>query len=71
MILERLGILQELNFLFCKIPQISEHQKYWQLIREGLQDTDQASRKIALAVLKENLKHFSDQRVGGIVHINC
>jgi hypothetical protein len=35
-LVERLSILKELNFLFCKIKPITDHSKYWSLIREGL-----------------------------------
>ena len=53
-------ILSELNFLFQKVDVIYNDVSYWNTIREGLHDYDQASRKLALNVLKGNLKAFQD-----------
>jgi hypothetical protein len=46
---------------------IQGNAAYWQLIREGLQDIDQVCRKIALNVLKENLKLFGEDRAKGLL----
>jgi hypothetical protein len=40
MLSERLQILNELNALFLKVPGIVADDKYWQVVREGLADTD-------------------------------
>lgn len=60
---EQLHVLKQLNFLFYQLPGIRDNSDYWRLIREGLQDTDQACRKMALQVLKENLKSFTEEMV--------
>lgn len=60
MLSERLQILNELNALFLKVPSIVADDKYWQVVREGLADTDQACRKLALNVLKGNLQAWGD-----------
>ena len=53
---ERLRILKSLNFLFVKIDDIYASASYWALIRSGLSNLEQMSRKIAIEVLKTNLK---------------
>lgn len=57
-LMERLLILNELNFLFQKVSQIYTDPVYWTTMREGLADTDQATRKLALNALKSNLKTY-------------
>lgn len=54
-LIEQLTIFSELNFLFQKMPEVYNDDQYWQLIREGLFNEDQACRKLSLTVLKSNL----------------
>jgi hypothetical protein len=68
---EQLSILKQLNPLFYRTPAIHGNPAYWQLIREGLQEIDQVCRKIALNVLKENLKLFGEDRTKGILQLHC
>ena len=53
---ERLRILNELNQIFNQIPVIVSSDYYWNMIREGLYDSDNYNRKVSMAVLKSNLK---------------
>ena len=53
---ERLRILNELNQIFNRIPEIFSVDYYWGMIRDGLYDLDPYCRKVAMAVLKSNLK---------------
>ena len=53
---ERLRILNELNQIFNQISVIVSSDYYWNMIREGLYDSDNYNRKVSMAVLKSNLK---------------
>ncbi len=53
---ERLRILNELNSIFNRIPEIVSVDYYWGMIRDGLYDLDPYCRKVSMAVLKSNLK---------------
>jgi hypothetical protein len=64
---EQLSVLKQLNPLLFQ----RQDQKYWQLIKEGLQDIDQVCRKQALHVLKENLKLLADEKAKGTIKLHC
>ena len=61
-IIERLRILKELNFLFVNIDEIYTSSSYWTLIRSGMAKEDQMTRKLAIAVLKTNLKQSTTEK---------
>ena len=59
---ERLSILKKLNVRLRLIPSIYRSEEYQKLIRLGLAHIDQAPRKIAIAILKENLSGTTEPR---------
>jgi len=59
---EQLNVVKQLNRQFYRIPAIAESPKYWQLIRDGLQDIDQICRNVAIYILKETLMLFSEDK---------
>ena len=60
--MERLSILKKLNVRLLSIPEIYGSPDYWGLIKRGMANIDQAPRKIALNILKENLSAVSNTR---------
>ena len=53
--IERLNILKKLNTRMMSIGEIYGSAEYWALLKTGIAHLDQAPRKVALTILKENL----------------